>query len=121
MAGFGCSPRFLCAGCGPARREVVGCVEVRSENLTSEGAHAVRVEGELYNGCRVKLATVSAKFSILDRGGAQIESIDAVTENLDPGRSWKFKTAPTREIPDEQGPVHLKVVQISFTAPYPAK
>ncbi|MGA2143912.1 MAG: FxLYD domain-containing protein [Bryobacteraceae bacterium] len=108
---------FLCAGCSPARRDVVGCVEVRSE-LTRQGPHALRVEGELYNGCKVKLATVSAKFGILDRGGAQIESIDAVTEDLNPGRSWKFKIAPTREISDEQGPVHLKVVKISFTAPH---
>jgi hypothetical protein len=95
-------------------------VEVRSEKLTSEGAHAVRVEGELYNGCKVRLATVTAKFGILDSGGAQIESIDAETQNLDPGRSWKFKTAPTPEIPNEQWPVRLKTVKLSFTAARPA-
>jgi hypothetical protein len=110
---------FLCAGCGPAGREVVGCVEVRSEKLTSEGAHAVRVEGELYNGCKVRLVTVTAKFGILDRGGAQIESIAADTRNLDPGRSWKFKTAPTLEIPKDQWPVCLRMVKLSFTAARP--
>lgn len=103
---------LLCAGCASSVRDSVNeyeCIQVRNADLKASGTNAVTVKGEIVNGCKKNLAVVDANFVILDHEGAQLETLRAVTENLDAGRTWKFETAPTRDYPDDRGPLRLQV------------
>jgi hypothetical protein len=104
---------LLCTSCVPSSSAPATCLELRASTMELEGRSRVYIQGEILNNCGVKLAIVEADFNIMDQGGAQIESIQAVTRNLDAGTSWKFKTMPTTEIPDDRGAVHFKVGKLA--------
>jgi len=69
------------------------------------------VTGTAYNACGVVVGAAEVDFNILDRNDVHVESVMALTRNLDTGSTWMFKTNATDAISDDRGPVHFKLVK----------